>query len=86
MADSTLTIGTTSVQILFANPGRQSADIQNTHASNYLYLRKRDPAVSGVGIRLAPGGTYEINATNPWYGGIWGISNAAGCTVQADEV
>ena len=86
MADAAYTVGTSSMQIAFPNPGRRSIVIQNLHTANVLYVRKREPAVLSLGIKLVPGGSLEIGTTNYYAGGLWAISNAAGTTVLVDEV
>lgn len=86
MADASYTVGTSSVQIAFPNPERRTMVIQNLHASNNLWVRKRQPAVANLGIKLVAGGSYEIGSTNFYAGGFWAISDAVGTTVLVDEV
>jgi hypothetical protein len=53
--------------VIIGRPNRMSVLISNDGAST-VYLALQDTAVANKGIRLASGGTFEINSDN-WYSG-----------------
>lgn len=72
------TLGTTSLQLLPLNANRLQATFVNTHASNKIFLHYGTTAEINKGITLMPnGGSYEINAENPYQGVISAIASAA---------
>ncbi|GAH94972.1 unnamed protein product [marine sediment metagenome] len=67
-------VAATERQLLPGNPARIYALIVNDGAEA-VYLGMSAPAVQNRGIRLNQnGGSYEINAVNPWHGEIRAIS------------
>lgn len=80
------TVGTTAAQLLPANANRLQATFVNNHSSSRIFLNYGATAVAGQGITLMPnGGSYEINATNPYKGVITAIASAAGATISYIE-
>lgn len=78
-------VGTTAVQVLAGNVNRDYLLVQNTHASATIYIN-----VSGVtattanGVKVGPGGSYELATTVPT-GAISVISDTAATPVMVVE-
>lgn len=80
------TIGVAPVQLLPVNANRLQATFVNNHATNRVFLNYGSTAVAGQGITLMPnGGSYEINATNPYKGVISAVASAASTTISFME-
>ncbi len=83
---SGFTLGTTATQLLPANANRLQATFVNTHNSNRIFLNYGTTATANTGITLMPnGGSYEINATNPYKGIISAVASGAGTTLTVQE-
>lgn len=79
-----VTIGTSSAQVVPANSARVGVYICNDHATNTLYLSLGGTAVANQGIRLnAAGGTAFIQE---YSGVINGIASGASTVVCFSEV
>lgn len=80
-----VTVGTSSVEVLAANTLRQGAALVNDSA-NKIYLGIRNAAVLNKGIFLAAGGgSYEINSTNLTLDAINAIADAASSNLTVQE-
>jgi len=67
-------VAATSTKLLASNPSRLYCLIVNDGVAD-AYLMLGTTAVENRGIRLNNGGgSFEINATNPWHGEIHAIS------------
>ena len=83
--NDSVTIGTSSTEILVANAARLYAIIVNNSSSS-VYLALGVDAVLNKGIRInANGGSYEIKSDNLFIGAINGISAAGGKNVVVTE-
>jgi hypothetical protein len=82
---NTGTIGLTKRAILTTRAGRVSGSIKNTHASQFLYI-KRDSAVtnSSYDTSIAPNGTAYLE--QGYQGEIWAVGSAGGTTFTTNEV
>lgn len=76
-AHSTVDLGTASAQVLAANGARSYALIQNLSSVN-VFLRLGETAVTNEGIRLGPGGSYEISSHNKnlFHGAVNGLAES----------
>ncbi|WP_416671545.1 hypothetical protein [Egbenema bharatensis] len=79
------TIGTTSLQILPSNPNRLQTTLVNRSTTATVFINYGNTAVAGQGIALLPGGSYEINLTNPYEGVISAIATASGTLLAGLE-
>ena len=83
--DAPAIIGTSSSRVLLANPRRYLCILQND-SDTTIYINLGKAAALNRGTRLnANGGSYEINLTNPFFGEIFAISNAATKTLLITE-
>lgn len=84
-ASKGVSVGTTSTEVLLRNLLRRSATFVND-SDTVIYLSKGEEAKLNAGIRLnALGGSYEVNATNPWDGQVFAISSVAGKVLCVTE-
>lgn len=82
----TVTVGTTTIQLIAANPNRKYLIIQNV-SSNILYMKYNASAVSNQGIRLVASSAYEMSNTqgNLTTTLINGIASAASSIILLTE-
>lgn len=65
-ANSSKTVINTSTQLLAANSARRYLMIQNNDASGDIFVRLDGGTVSGgTGVKIAPGGSYELQGYVP---------------------
>lgn len=83
-APTVVTVGTSEVEIVAAIPGRRRALlIQNTHASNDLYLGFGAGTVTtSNGIKVPAGGSFADNEPNCYSGQVRGIASGTGTPVR----
>lgn len=64
-ANTAKTITSTSAQLVAASPGRQYLLVQNRDPSGNIYLNfGAGAATAGNGVKIAPGGAFEMNVVN----------------------
>jgi hypothetical protein len=81
---SSATIGTSSANVVPANPSRVEVTICNDHATQVAYLSLGGTAVASTGIRLnAAGGSYT---TRGFTGAINAIATGASTVLTFSEV
>lgn len=84
-----VTVGTSAAQLLADTPGRRRAlIIQNTHASNDLYLGfgpNASGVTTGTGIKLVAGDTFTDQGDRCYSGAVYGIASASGTPVRVVE-
>lgn len=79
-----VSVGTSSVEIVAANNDRVEVTICNDHASQILYLSLGGTAEANKGIRVnAAGGSYTTSA---YTGAINGIATGAATVATVSEV
>lgn len=78
-------VGLASAQLVAANASRDYLLIQNTHATANIYVRVDGGAASNTtGVKIGPGGSYELASTVP-IGAIMAISDTAATPVVIVE-
>lgn len=83
--DLKLPLSTTQQRVLGSNPARAYALLVNDGTDD-IYLGMGIPAVANRGIRLNNGGgSYEINATNPFHGDIYAVATAGAPNLLIQE-
>lgn len=76
---------TTQELLLGVNPSRQYCLIVND-SDTVCWISLGKPAAANTGIRLnAYGGSFEINAINPYFGDIYAVSGAATKKIMVTE-
>jgi hypothetical protein len=85
-SDSSVTVGTTSQQVLPANGARKTATLTNSSSTQKIYLSYNPVASVGVGLLLYPnGGTLNIDRENFYAGAIAAIADAPGANLLVSE-
>lgn len=79
------TVVASSQQILPSNPNRLQVTLVNRSATASVFINYGTIAEQGKGIALLPGGSYEINATNPYLGVISAIASAGSVSLSGLE-
>lgn len=86
--NSTVTVTTTSSQIIAENDNRKYLYISNQSGKDvYIKFQTKvnEPAVIGGGIKIKNDGMYEINQNNLWLGAIQAIVSAGTGPVEIFE-
>jgi hypothetical protein len=81
---SALTVGTSAVTALAANPSRSILFIQNTHASNNLFIDVSGVTATAAAIKLTPNQVFSPNNIVPT-NAVSVVGSAAGTTYVAVE-
>lgn len=88
-APAVVTIGTSAGVVLTSRTGiRRAFAVQNTHASNVLYLgfgTNSADVTTSTGLRLNPGEMYSDNEPSCYSGAVHGIASGAGTTARVVE-
>ena len=81
---TSVSVGTSSVEVAADNPDRAEIVVQNDHATQVVYLSLGGTAVANNGIRLnAAGGSWTSNS---YTGAVSAIATGAATTVLVTEV
>lgn len=88
-APAVVTIGTSAASVLASRSGiRRAFAVQNTHATNVLYLgfgTNAADVTTSTGLRLNPGELYADQEPSCYSGAVQGIASGAGTTVRVVE-